>query len=247
MIFNWDEVISSTRHLQRRAWQRLAEEEGLPWPKIERQIYDIRPERAMTEVLMWTRDYGQTRKWAYILAMNYAEEFKKVKDALPGVREWLTALSKAHVPCAVVCSMDRLSVQSALDTMGLSHFFHARVTAEDGMDTLSERFLSAAVKLGRPPNQCVVFDSSPSGIVAAHNCTMKAVAIQGFHPGYALKQADLTCSSLGDLSVYNVRRLFANRGSEFMDLRKDPTAVTAKVGPWVGSALIEPQAELERM
>ena len=59
----------------------------------------------------------------------------------------------------------------------LGHFFQAFVTAEDGMDTISQRFLSASIKLGRPPNQCVVFESSPAGITAAHNCTMKVSCI----------------------------------------------------------------------
>lgn len=44
--------------------------------------------------------------------------------------------------------------------------------------------------------------------------------MQGQHKGYQLKQADLTCASLDDLTVYNLRRLFANKGSEFMDHRK---------------------------
>ena len=47
------------------------------------------------------------------------------------------------------------------------------------------------------------------------------MAVQGpVHPGYQLKQADLTCSSLSELSVYNIRRLFANRGADFMDKKK---------------------------
>ena len=39
---------------------------------------------------------------------------------------------------------------------------------------------------------------------------------------YELKQSDLTISSYSELSVMNLRRLFANRGDgmEFMELRK---------------------------
>lgn len=59
------------------------------------------------------------------------------------------------------------------------------------------------------------------GIAAAHNCTMKAVAVQGDYKGYELKQADLTCSSLNELTIYNLRRLFSNRGAEFMDYHKE--------------------------
>lgn len=44
----------------------------------------------------------------------------------------------------------------------------------------------------------------------------QAVAVQGRH----LKQADLSVGSLSELAIYNIRRLFANRGSEFMALQQ---------------------------
>jgi len=47
------------------------------------------------------------------------------------------------------------------------------------------------------------------------------VAVQGAHKGWELKQADLTVAGLDELTVYNLRRLFAQRGDEFMDLRID--------------------------
>jgi hypothetical protein len=37
---------------------------------------------------------------------------------------------------------------------------------------------AASIKLQRAPNLCVYFDSSPQGVTAAHNCTLKAVAVQ---------------------------------------------------------------------
>ena len=48
MIFSLDNVIVKTRQLQHRAWERIAQEEGFQLPNIERQIYDVRPERAIT-------------------------------------------------------------------------------------------------------------------------------------------------------------------------------------------------------
>jgi hypothetical protein len=44
--------------------------------------------------------------------------------------------------------------------------------------------------------------------------------LQGIYRPHQLKNADITCSSLQELSVINMRRLFANMGSEFMDLQK---------------------------
>ena len=40
---------------------------------------------------------------------------------------------------------------------------------------------------------------------------LQAVALQGPYKGFQLKQADLTCASLAELSIWNVRRLFALR------------------------------------
>ena len=37
---------------------------------------------------------------------------------------------------------------------------------------------------------------------------------------YDLEQADLAVGGFGELSVINLRRLFANKGSTFMDLQK---------------------------
>ena len=56
--------------------------------------------------------------------------------------------------------------------------------------------------------------------------------MQGAHKGWELKQADLTVAGLDELTVYNLRRLFAQRGEEFMDIKtaqitkKPPTLKT---------------------
>ena len=88
------------------------------------------------------------------------------------------------------------------------------------METISQRFLSAAIKLDRPPDQCVVFASCAASVIAAHNCTMRAVAVMGAQPAFRLGNADLTCAALSQLSVVNIRRLFANRGEQLMDLKR---------------------------
>lgn len=54
--------------------------------------------------------------------------------------------------------------------------------------------------------------------------------MQGAHKGYELQAADLTCSAMSELSVYNVRRLFANKGYEAMDLRQHIVGNTSNNG-----------------
>lgn len=229
MLFTWDDVVADTRSVQRRAWMRLAEEENLPWPSIERQLYDVRAERVIMEVLNWTSDWGRAKELSHRVATIFVEELGQLTDVRPGVTSWLAALSSARVPCAIVSSLPNTLLKDILDRMEISHLFEARVTAEDDCETLAQQLLSAALKLQRPPNCCISFTSTPRGIAAGHNATMKVVALQGIFRAYQLKQADLTCATLAELTVFNVRRLFALRGAENMDLSLQNADVPRKL------------------
>jgi len=219
MVFSWDGVLADSKAMQKRAWENLAAESGHRMPEIERPaIYNLMPEKAIMELLHWTGDMLEARRLAHRVALLYAEEFEAHSEPLEGTREWLSTLHSVGVPCTICTPMGREMVNDALQRMDLAHFFQASVTAEDGMDSIAQRFLSASIKMHRPPNKCVVFDSTPNGITAAHNCSMKAVAVVGAHGAWELKQADLATTRLSELSVINVRRLFAVQGIEHMDL-----------------------------
>jgi beta-phosphoglucomutase-like phosphatase (HAD superfamily) len=214
-------------------------------------VCSLRPERAITEVLQWTRDYGLASKIAAEVAHEYLaivrgddDDDDGVSDAgavaaagasatganekvpkpffsspRPGVARWLAALRSARVPCAVVTSLDRRTLLSALERMGLLHddlllapsAAASFVTAEDGAESLAHSLLAGALKLGRPPNACCAFVASPSGVAAAHNASMRAVAVvTGEHSSHDLRSADATVTRLDELAVIQVRRLFSS-------------------------------------
>ncbi|CAI7736829.1 unnamed protein product, partial [Closterium sp. NIES-54] len=237
LVYSWDNVIANTRDLRFEAWKQLAEEVGKPLPDSPsslRQLSTASPSHCIKSVLFWASDEPTIASLKDRLSELYCRQLSKVRTPLDGVQEWLDALQKAGVPCAVATSIDRLTLLSALDRMKLLHHFQAFVTAEDDMESMAHRFLSAAVKLDRAPAKCVVFEDDPRGITAAHNCSMKAVALIGTHPAYELKQADLAVSSYAELSVINLRRLFANRGHgiEHMELKKQREGQGPKKRRW---------------
>ena len=65
--------------------------------------------------------------------------------------------------------MDRGAACAVLERLGLRRYFTALVTAADDMETIAQRYLGAAIKLSRPPEQCVVFAACPQTVAAAHN------------------------------------------------------------------------------
>ncbi|KAL8172338.1 hypothetical protein V2J09_024142 [Rumex salicifolius] len=223
LIFSWDNVVADTRALKLNAWQQLASEEGKELPEsgvIQKQMLSSSADHVLNKILLWNKTESEMDTLKLRLTQLYYDSLLQLDKPLNGLGEWLEAVSTARIPCAIVSSLDRRHMIEALERMGIKKYFQAFVTEEDDMDSMAHRFLSAAVKLDRKPSKCVVFEDDPRGVTAAHNCTMMAIALIGSHPAYDLRQADLAVGSFNELSVINLRRLFADGGSNFMDLQK---------------------------
>ncbi|XP_050211195.1 5-amino-6-(5-phospho-D-ribitylamino)uracil phosphatase, chloroplastic [Mercurialis annua] len=223
LIFSWDNVVADTRSMKLNAWKQLASEEGKEIPEdghVRRQMLYAGADHVLHKVLRWETSESDVNRLKLKLSQLYYEHLLRLREPTEGLKEWLDAVARARIPCAVVSSLDRVNMVEVLERMGLKKYFQAVVAEEDGMESTAHRFLSAALKLDRKPSKCVVFEDDPRGITAAHNCTMMAVALIGAHPAYELVQADLAVGSFNELSVINLRRLFANKGCSFMDKEK---------------------------
>ncbi|XP_024990243.1 5-amino-6-(5-phospho-D-ribitylamino)uracil phosphatase, chloroplastic isoform X1 [Cynara cardunculus var. scolymus] len=223
LIFSWDSVVAGTQALKLSAWRQLAHEEGKEIPDdddVQRLLLYGAADHVLHKVLLWENEACELERLKSKLSQLYSNNLLELSEPKEGLKEWLDAVSTARIPCAVVSSLDRRNMVEILEKLGLMKYFQATVTEEDGMDSMAHRLLSAAVKLDRKPSKCVVFEDDPRGITAAHNCTMMAVGLIGAHPAYDLVQADLAVGSFNELSVINLRRLFAHKGSTFMELQK---------------------------
>ncbi|XP_022146861.1 uncharacterized protein LOC111015958 isoform X1 [Momordica charantia] len=223
LVFSWDNVVADTQTLKLNAWKQLASEEGKRVPEdgdVQKLMLYAGADQVLQKLLLWGIAESELDRLKLRFSQLYYRGLLSLKTPIDGLKEWLDAVSTARIPCAVVSSLDRKHMLEALERMNLKKYFQAIVTEEDGMESMAHRFLSAAVKLDRKPSKCVVFEDDPRGITAAHNCTMMAIALIGAYPAYNLVQADLAVASFNELSVINLRRLFANKGSTFMDLQK---------------------------
>jgi beta-phosphoglucomutase-like phosphatase (HAD superfamily) len=72
-----------------------------------------------------------------------------------------------------------------------------------------EVFLLAAQRLGLVPAQCVVFEDALVGIEAAKSGGMKVVAVTTTNPASALTAADLVVTRLDEISLFQLKGLFA--------------------------------------
>ncbi|MFN7992072.1 MAG: HAD family phosphatase [Bryobacteraceae bacterium] len=125
---------------------------------------------------------------------------------LPGAAEWVKRLHEEGWAQAVASSAPRANIECVLDVIGLKADFHATVSAEDVQRGKPDPqvFLTAASRLGVPPERSIVVEDAPFGIEAARRAGMRNIAVTrdgtGFH-------ADILVPSLADLSPDAFSRL----------------------------------------
>ena len=96
--------------------------------------------------------------------------------------EPVVALAKQYAgkkPMAVASGGHRRIVMNTLRALGIADLFQAVVTAEDYHrgKPAPDPFLEAALRLGVPPSECLVFEDTSTGIAAATAAGMKSVLV----------------------------------------------------------------------
>mmetsp|Transcript_4819 Transcript_4819/g.17337 ORF Transcript_4819/g.17337 Transcript_4819/m.17337 type:complete len:410 (+) Transcript_4819:189-1418(+) len=143
------------------------------------------------------------------------------QENLQSLRVFLRALEGAGVPRALISSSPQLVVDQLLDDLEaedeisqvtpLRDMFDAIVVGEDMARGKPdpEGYFYASQLLGRIPARCVVIGSSNSSIEAAQDCGMHCVGVASQQPLYELGEAQMVVRNIGDISVTNLKNLFA--------------------------------------
>ncbi len=211
-LFDWDGVIIDSSRAHAESWDRLAAEEhrGLPEDHFRRG-FGMKNEKIIPELLGWTHDPTEIRR----LSLRKEEHYRTITRergvlVLPGVRQLLTALRRAGIPCAIGSSTHRENIETALTGLGFHGCFQAVVAAEDVVHgkPAPDIFLLAARKLGAVPARCVVFEDAHAGIDAAHVAGMKVIACATTNPAEKLGNADRVVQSLAEVQLEQLTSWF---------------------------------------
>jgi beta-phosphoglucomutase len=84
-----------------------------------------------------------------------------------------------------------------------------------------EVFLTAAARIGIPPEQCVVFEDALVGIEAAHRGGMQVVAVATTNPIDRLETADVAVHRLDELTVDQLASRLASNPEKSRKSRTD--------------------------
>lgn len=119
---------------------------------------------------------------------------------LPGVADWVRRLHKDGWLQAVASAAPRANIDAILEAMSATDVFQAIVSAEDvhrGKPD-PEVYLTAASRVGVPPERCIVVEDAVAGIEGARRAGMRSIGVN--RNGHVLA-ADVVVRSLDLLSA----------------------------------------------
>lgn len=181
VIFDLDGVLTETAEYHYRGWQRLADEEGIPFNREANEA--MRGLSRRDSLLLMLN--GQSRTEEQLEEMMerknryYLEFIKDVSpaDLLPGAVELLDELRAAGIKVGIGSASK--NAQEVIQRLGISD----RVDIiSDGYSVTRSKpapdlFLHAAEQLGLAPEHCVVVEDAASGVEAALAAGMLAVGL----------------------------------------------------------------------
>src|SRR5271167_185370 len=114
---------------------------------------------------------------------------------LPGVARWVEQLQKQGWLQAIASAAPRLDVEVVSDALAAAHCFQGIVSAEDVPKGKPDPavYLTAASRVGVPPERCIVVEDAAAGIEGARRAGMRSIGVS--HTGNHLA-ADIVVRSL---------------------------------------------------
>ncbi|MBD2737852.1 beta-phosphoglucomutase [Nostoc paludosum FACHB-159] len=181
VIFDLDGVLTDTAELHYLAWQKLADEEGIPFNRVANEALRGVSRRASLMLIIGHRPYSEEQIQEMMERKNryYVELLKNMtsKDLLPGAIALLDELRQAGIKIGIGSAsknartvIERLGIADKVDAIADGYSVQQPKPAPD-------LFLYAAKQLGIEPAQSVVVEDAAAGVEAALAAGMWAVGI----------------------------------------------------------------------
>lgn len=141
---------------------------------------------------------------------KYLKETPGLKP-IPGLHDFMDELKSNKIPFALASSNTTDIVEATLNAIGLDRAFPIQVGGNDVTNAkpAPDIFLLAASRLDATPELCVAIEDSTNGILASQRAGMRSIGFDNPNsPGQDLTGATIRISSLKELSLDLVRRMF---------------------------------------
>ena len=206
-IFDLDGVLTDTAEYHYQAWQRLADEEGIPFAREENENLRGISRRDSLEYMLSTAARQATEEQMQEMMERKNRYYRELiqgmgaSNLLPGAAELLEETRQAGFRIGVASVS-----KNARDVIASLEFEPLVDAISDGYSVERHKpapdlFLHAAQQLDTPPGQCVVVEDAASGIEAAKAAGMWSV---GLGPVERVGEAQVTFPSLAGVRLTDI-------------------------------------------
>jgi beta-phosphoglucomutase len=221
IIFDLDGVITDTAEYHYRGWQKLADEEGIPFDRQANEALRGLPRRESLLAILGeqTAAYSETQIQQMMERKNrYYQEFIQditPADLLPGALNLLEELRAVSIKIAIGSAsknakevIHRLGIAALIDALADGYSVTHSKPAPD-------LFLYAAKELNLEPAHCVVIEDAGSGIEAGLAAGMWTV---GLGPQERVGKAHLVLPSLEGVHWQDLQKQLMDKYSKGTDI-----------------------------
>ena len=205
VIFDLDGVITDTAEYHYLAWKRLADEQGIPFNRVDNEALRGVSRRESLNLMLKGRQIPESQAQAWMERKNdyYREMLSQITpaDVLPGVLPLLRELRQSGIKIAIASASK--NARDVLNSLGLIESIDVLC---DGYSVSEPKpapdlFLFAAQQLGLPPGVCVVVEDAEAGVEAALSAGMRCI---GLGPPARVGKADMLRPSLEGLTLRKI-------------------------------------------
>jgi beta-phosphoglucomutase len=182
LIFDLDGVIVDSMPLHSESWRLYLERQGVACDDLDARMHGRRNDEIVREFI------GRDLPPEQVFAHGAAKErlFREMMGArlreylVPGVEAFLESRNGARTGLA--SNAEPPNIDFVLDGAGLRRYFDVVVDGHQVQrpKPFPDVYLRAAQLLGVSPDNCVVFEDSPTGIAAAKAAGTRVVGVQTY-------------------------------------------------------------------
>ena len=218
LLFDMDGVLVDNHSFHVQAWNEFCSRyhKHLSKEEFDRHVngrtvqevvaYLFGPETPKKEILQYSNEKEAI----------YRSLYKPHLKAVAGLLNFLQKCQGENIPTAVATSAPTVNMDFTLDTLALKQYFSVLKdsTGIERGKPAPEIYLKTAEALKAPPECCVVFEDSLSGIQAGKAAGMKVVALLTTHTEAELQESE------ADLLIRNFESIETKQLLNLVDLKK---------------------------
>lgn len=194
-IFDMNGTMIDDMHYHNTAWFKVFKELGSAMSEAETKL-NIFGKAAEIFDRILGKDHGFSIETINEISRKKEEQYQT--DFLPDLRlisgldHFFAKAKQSNIPMAIGTAAPQSNIDYVFKHLNIAQYFTGTVSADEVENSKPhpEVFLKCAELMRVPPHECIVFEDSPMGILAAQNAGMKAVAITTFHPKEDFKDFD---------------------------------------------------------